>query len=493
VRRRLTLAMTLVVVGALLLSGLFTLVVSVHNARVQTRNTLRSQAVALASSVVAGAETGPRTTSPEARLRVLLRLLKAPLRLDGAAVLVVTPDDRFVDLLAPNKPAAIPSGLKAASLDPAALLGGKVVSGTRRALVWAAAPFALPGTAANVSAGLAGYRGGRPAITEAVILTRSPPTGLAAGGPWFVAASVVVIALTLLVADRLGRRIVRPLEATRRVTERIAGGDLAARVPHPPGTDPELAALASSVNAMAESLARAKSTERQFLMSVSHDLRTPLTSIRGFAEAIAEGATDDTRKAAGVIGAEARRLQRLVADLLDLARMGAGQFSLAPRPVEVGELVATVADGFEYRAAELDLALVRTGAAGRDEPAATGADAAAVMAWADPERLAQVVGNLVENALSFARRRVEVGAHGDDVAPIIWVADDGAGIPPGDLGRVFEPLYSSRRPPGRQVGSGLGLTIVAELTTAMGGTVRVESPCGPDGGTRVVVVLPPAP
>jgi two-component system sensor histidine kinase BaeS len=330
-------------------------------------------------------------------------------------------------------------------------------------------------------------------VTEAVILTRSPPTGLAAGGPWFVVASVVVIALTLLVADRLGKRIIRPLNATRRVTERIAAGDLQARVPQPPGTDPELATLATSVNTMAESLARARDGQRQFLLSVSHELRTPLTSIRGFAEAIAEGATDDTPRAAGVIAAEARRLQRLVADLLDLARVGAGQFSLDLQPVEVGEVAATVADGFDHRAAELGLALVRSGAAGRHDPVGSESDHAPVVASADPERLAQIVANLVENALAFARTTVVVGAHGDAATPVIWVADDGPGIPADDLGKVFQPLYTSQRNPGRRVGSGLGLSIVAELTAAMGGSVRVESPCDASGGARVVVVLRPGP
>lgn len=487
-RRRLTVAMTLVVVGALVLAGLFTLIITVRNTRVQTRDALADQARALASTVAADARTGTGATNPEARLRVLLRVLKGPLGLDGAAVLVVTAGGGFADLLNPNQAATIPSGLDAAALHPAQLLAGDTVEGTRRTLVWAAAPFTIPATAANALRGLATGPGDS-AVTEAVILTRSPPTGLAAGGPWFVVASVAVIALTLLVADRLGRRIVRPLEATRQVTERIAGGDLDARVPPPGRSDPELTALAVSVNSMAESLARAQGTERQFLMSVSHELRTPLTSIMGFAEAIADGATDDTPRAAEVIASEARRLQRLVADLLELAKVGARQFSLDLRPLEVGELVATVTDGFGPTAAELGLELSRTGVAG---PATDGGfDEGPVMARADPERLAQIIANLLENALAFAHSTVVVGAHGDGGIPVIWVTDDGPGIPTAELGAVFQPLYTSGRHPSRHVGSGLGLSIVAELVAAMGGSVRAESPCGPQGGTRMVVVLPP--
>jgi signal transduction histidine kinase len=110
---------------------------------------------------------------------------------------------------------------------------------------------------------------------------------------------------------------------------------------------------------------------------------------------------------------------------------------------------------------------------------------------ADPDRLAQVVANLIENALKFASATVTVGVArlaGADLA-VLWVDDDGPGIPAADLPRVFERLYTSSRAPARQVGSGLGLAIVAELVTAMGGSVRAESPLTAMGGTRMVVTL----
>src|SRR5207248_7955691 len=105
----------------------------------------------------------------------------------------------------------------------------------------------------------------------------------------------------------------------------------------------ELASLARSINTMAATLARSRGLERQFLMSVSHDLRTPLTSIRGFAEAIADGAATDDRRAAEVITAESRRLERLVGDLLDLAKLEARHFSLDIQPVDLADVVATAA------------------------------------------------------------------------------------------------------------------------------------------------------
>src|SRR5207248_5606518 len=134
----------------------------------------------------------------------------------------------------------------------------------------------------------------------------------------------------------------------------------------------ELASLARSINTMAATLARSRGLERQFLMSVSHDLRTPLTSIRGFAEAIADGAATDDRRAAEVITAESRRLERLVGDLLDLAKLDAKRFSLDLRPVDLADVVAATADGFRPAADGYGLALE--------------VDTAAATVRADPDR-----------------------------------------------------------------------------------------------------------
>ena len=110
---------------------------------------------------------------------------------------------------------------------------------------------------------------------------------------------------------------------------------------------------------------------------------------------------------------------------------------------------------------------------------------------ADPDRLAQLLANLLENAMTFARTRVTVGLAEDQVAAttVITVEDDGPGIAHGDLERVFERFYRADRGPNRQMGSGLGLAIVAELAAAMDGTVRAESPVSDDGGSRFVLTL----
>ena len=255
------------------------------------------------------------------------------------------------------------------------------------------------------------------------------------------------------------------------------------RVPDPPATDPELAGLARSINSMASRLAQAKGAEQQFLQSVSHDLRTPLTSIRGFAEAIEDGAAADVVAAAGVIASEARRLERLVGDLLGLATLQARRFALQLQPVDLAGSVAATAAGFALAASELGLELVV------DSPP-PGADPAGWWVVADRDRLAQLTANLIENALRYASREVRVSVARRESEVELWVADDGPGISPEEAVRVFQRLFVARPPrPDRPIGSGLGLTIVAELVGAMGGSVRVDSPAATGRGTRMVVTL----
>jgi two-component system sensor histidine kinase BaeS len=481
VRRRLTVAMVAMVAGALIVAGLFTLLLTVVSTRNQTRRDLVRQADSVAQSFqtegALPANTAGTRSRPGAPLKNLLNALKAPLKLQGEAVLAVGPGGRVFDVDRPGKPPPpLPSGLSVADLKTATLLQGKTVSGTKGSIVYAAAPFkadVLVGSGANAQTAN---------LTQAVILTRRPPTGVRVAGIWFVVVGAITLAGAAIVAYRLGRRITGPLMAAEATTKRIAAGDLTAQVPVSRRTDPETASLAHSINTMAESLSVAKGLEHQFLLSVSHDLRTPLTSIRGFAEAIADGAASDVGRAAEVIASESRRLERLVRDLLDLAKLDARRFSFDLRPVNLSEVVDDTGEGFRLSADELGIAL-------EIEPGPDGGPPV----QADPDRLAQVVANLVENALKYAQSRVRLAAVVRPSEAVVWVDDDGPGIAAADLPRVFERLFMSSRYPARQLGSGLGLAIVAELVHVMGGTVRAESPLWPTGGTRMVVSLPTLP
>ena len=467
-RRRLTVSMVLMVFGALVLAGLASLALSVHDAGIQTRRELVREAQGLASTVQTQANT-TNPVDPAKALHNLLGVMRAPLRLQGSAVVGVRPRGVLFDPVTPRLAPTLPSGLSAADLRPQDLLALSTVSGTTHGFEYAAAPYR-----ANLQ-----VAGDTVDVVQAVVLTRSPPGVLRSAGPWFALSSLVILGVAFLVANRLGRRLARPLEAAQTVTRRIAGGDLDARVPEEPGADSEMASLAASINAMADSLARAQGAERQFLLSVSHDLRTPLTSIKGFAEAIEDGMVADVGAAAGVIASESRRLERLVNDLLALATLEARRFALMPQRLDLAAATSATVAGFAPAAAELGLSLAFAA-----EPAGE------VEATADPDRVAQVAANLIENALRFATREVRVVVTRNGDGPELWVEDDGPGISAQDMPRVFERLFASGPRPGRQISSGLGLAIVAELVTAMGGSVRAESPLGPAGGTRMVVGLP---
>ena len=437
VRRRITLTVVALVVGALLVAGLGTWLLERRGAREDTRRALVEQAEALAG-VADGVD----------RARLLADLRRA-LRLDGAA-LVLFRRGGTTDPL--------PDGLTLSPSETDQLIGGATVSGTAGSQAYAAAPFR------------------RRAAPGAVVLVQRHSSGARSAAPFFLLSGAVAVLVAAVVADRLGRRFTRPLARAVIAAQRIAGGDLAARDGPATGADPELAALTASIDAMAAGLERARNTERQFLLSVSHDLRTPLTSVRGFAEAIADGTADDTRRAAEVIGAEARRLERLVGDLLELAKLDARSFSLRIGAVDAVVVVTDTVAAFGPAAG---------GAGVRVQVASVAA--APVLAAADPERLAQVVANLVENALKFADSRIEVAVTRTGSTVGISVVDDGPGIAAEDLPHVFGRMFQSTRRPARQVGSGLGLAIVAELTSAMGGRVAAETEAGV---TRLVVTLP---
>ena len=456
-RRRLTVAILAVVVGTLVVAGIGSLLL-VRRAAISTAE----------SEITTQARTiGAAVSNHTIGLRRTLNVLS---RVGDYATLDV------VGLDAEGAFSALPAPVTEGLADPAALQAGNTVVGNVGNTVFALTPVALD-SAQRAQFGVAADE------LPVLVVTRhikSPVNGLG----WFVLVAVGAVVAAAGVAAVLARRISEPVVRAVETTQRIARGDLSAQVAVQPHDYPELAALAESINAMAASLERARGLERQFLLSISHELRTPLTSIRGYADALSEGIADDEHAALAVIGTEARRLERIVQDLLDLARIDARRFSLLPQRVDCTDVVAGVTDGFRPEAAAAGLTVDLRVEAPPD---------AGLWVDADPDRLAQVVANLVENAAKFAATRIEAGARAEGASVVLWVADDGPGIGTEDLGHVFERHFTSDRVPSRQVGTGLGLAIVAELTAAMGGTVRADSPILDGRGTRVVVVLPRSP
>ena len=308
--------------------------------------------------------------------------------------------------------------------------------------------------------------GRRDTFVIGAVITRTLLFALLFGGG-------LAIVLAFWLSRDLGRRVDGLSRAVRSYTE----GDFTARAP-PAGRD-ELAEVGHAFNDLAAELEDIRRRERDFLRSVGHDLRTPLTTIRGYAEALDSGTLDagDLPHVAGVLHSQTDRLSRLVEDLVLLARLESREFTLRAEPVDLAAHLGEIIAG-------------RTGAAEAEQVAVVSEldDVGAVLI--DPDRVAQIVDNLLDNALRYApgggKVTVRLTREVDRVR--LEVEDTGPGIEAEDLPHVFERLYVAQRyRPVRSEGSGLGLSIVKELVDAMRGDVAVSSE--PARGTKVTVTL----
>jgi signal transduction histidine kinase len=295
---------------------------------------------------------------------------------------------------------------------------------------------------------------------------------------WRLAAAVAVGALLAgLLSWWLSRRITGPVSALASAADEIAGGNYAVRVPAGGGGD-EISHLSERFNEMAARLAATEERERQFLMSVSHELRTPLTAIKGHVDAIRDGLIDDPeleRASLDVVAGETIRLERLVGDVLDLAKLNAHRFTVYPQEVHMGVLVerAHASFGEEARRREIDFRLEE------------GPDAPTIVT--DGDRVLQVITNLLANAFRWTPDggTVSIASELADGAVRITVSDTGPGIGPEERERIFVPFISRDNH-----GTGLGLPIARELAHALGGELELHSKVGQ--GSRFTLVLPAA-
>jgi two-component system sensor histidine kinase BaeS len=314
-----------------------------------------------------------------------------------------------------------------------------------------------------------------------VIAVAKPQTVLSQHWLALIERLLIAFAGGLLVAGAFGwylsRRITTPVLELSRAADEIAGGQYDVDVPEVPGGG-EIDQLAGRFREMASRLAEAEQLERNFLMTVSHELRTPLTAIRGHVGALREGVVTDEESRAeslAVIAAEAARLERLVGDVLDLAKLGAHRFTVLREEVEMEMVVDRAYVSFSEEAR-------RRGIDYRCQ-----VDARPVIV-SDGDRVLQIISNLLANAFRWTPDggRVDLELSATDGTVYVAVDDSGPGIRPSERERIFRPFWS--RGGG---GTGLGLAIARELALALGGQLRLESSA--ERGSRFELVLPANP
>lgn len=295
----------------------------------------------------------------------------------------------------------------------------------------------------------------------------------------FAIALVVGLIIAAVIGAFAARRLAAPLRAAREAANRITAGDRDVTVDL---TGPnEIDEISEALNQLSTTLAVSENRQREFLMSVSHELRTPLTAIKGYGEAMSDGVieVEDVERVGATVAAEARRLERLVNDLLDLARAGAVDFKVDFVETDVNELLEDVYAVWADRCARDDVQFTLNN------------DGRLPMVQSDPVRLRQIIDNLMENALriSPADTFITCTAHVAESGVVIRVRDSGPGLTTADLSDAFEPGVLFDRYRGvRPVGTGLGLALVGRLAAGLGAHVWAEQELS--GGAAFSIRLP---
>ncbi|MFD6969410.1 ATP-binding protein [Streptomyces sp. NPDC059949] len=400
---------------------------------------------------------------------------------NGVQLAVITPDGKVSGSATP----AVDRASKAALLagDPVSTTG---ILGGREVLL----------------VGRPGVRGGAVVLTEPYAVVTENTNQIRRNVIVPLVAGMLGAALA---GALLARRIARPLVTAAQIAHRLADGERG--VPAPVDGPRETADIGRALNVLDEALAHSENRQREFLLSVSHDLRTPLTALQGYAEALADGLIEPERlsEVGGILADETRRLDRFLGDLLDLARLEADDFRLDMAASDLGAVVAEAAAFWTGPCARhgVELRLERPGGSGELEGAegvegAEGAGRAAppVVVETDPFRVRQLIDGLVQNALRVTPEgaplvlavRPTAGGGAE-----LQVRDGGPGLTDDDVRIAFDHGALHERYRGtRPVGSGLGLAIAQRLTGRLGGVIRVEGH-GPEGGASFTVTLPSAP
>jgi signal transduction histidine kinase len=292
-----------------------------------------------------------------------------------------------------------------------------------------------------------------------------------------IRAGALALLLSILLSYLVARWIADPLQGITNASQEVGKGKMSQIEPSGPR---EVQSLARSFNEMSRQLNASQESQRDFVSNVSHELKTPLTSVQGFAQAIMDGTVqsgESLQQAGKVIYNEADRMHRLVVDLLELARLDSGTAKLDYSPVDLAELLRAVIDRFtpQAKSAEVDLKMEKL-----EIPQILG----------DNDRLAQVFNNLVENAIKFTSEggAVKVDASASDKFIDVTVSDTGEGLSKEEADRIFERFYQADKSRRAGRGVGLGLPIARQIAQSHGGDITVESVLAK--GSRFKVRLP---
>jgi len=296
-------------------------------------------------------------------------------------------------------------------------------------------------------------------------------------GRFLILGLLVAFAASIVLAWFLSRRILSPVKQLHLAVQKLGAGDLSQRVDvKDPG---ELGELVTAFNAMVGQLQKADATQRQMIADIAHELRTPLSNIRGYIEALRDKVVQPDAETIGILDGEALLLSRLVDDLQELSMVEAGQLALQRQPEDLTQLVNHSVEAMRAAAVSKGVAL------------GTNLDEELPLVSIDYHRISQVLANLLDNALAHTLSGdsiiVTVTSKGDVVE--VAVTDTGVGIQPDDLPHVFDRFYRADRSRARATGGrGLGLTISKELVEAHGGEIGVQSE--PGEGSRFWFTVP---
>jgi signal transduction histidine kinase len=477
-RGRLLLAAIGIAATSLILSGALNWVLVSRLQIANTESQLRTQALVLRTTLPGECLTpNPRT-----------RTCVTPIRSEQA----------YVDLASSALRPAVPSGDRLILLNGPSLVPPYEVVYDSRGQLTTGTTVSIDGLVAGEVSPQAVTIGDRSYLVAAVatpshrfvkwLVLATPEDAAQAAAthqliPRILASAGAALLLAIVVTLLLARAFTRPLNELKSAAEDIATGNYARRVNTT--TYDEIAVVGRSFNRMAEAVERSRTLQRDFLANVSHELKTPLTSLIGFSQALVDGSLrteTEKQRAAAILHEESQRVLRLSQELLDLARVEAGQLRFEPQPVDLGALLQQEIDLVRHRAAERGLEL-----------------RLAVPTWlppvlADPERLHQILENLVDNAVKYAPRGTEVW---------LWAEQRGGGWlrttvrnqvgphPPNPQ-RMFDRFYRAHPTRGSGAGGvGLGLAISRELALAQQGSLVAE--LDPHGLLDLRLDLPAAP